>query len=686
MRSRLLSLAVLGALVLSACGGSSSTTTRLRNSATNCFESAEAQTLAVDTARSNLITAQSALKAAGDKAALDAALAAATTEVATLQSQFNAAESAHNAAAATKWDLYAQGYRIDMPAGPDLDLYKRAWNAEAKAFAAKDALILPLNRARQRQSQAQTAVNNWTSAESTVSQGQTALTAAESTPLCATNDIVAADDTTEDTTATDDTAAPDDTTATEDTTATDDTTATEDTTATDDTRATDDTVVTQDTADTTDSTSEQSSSSGEVQSDGESAPDAGCLVIDTEVDGTVEVGQIFDFIVVTNALCGSDVWVRTSSNLGSTASVEWGAVTVAGPSVAFSFRAIAVANLFIKAGTVTNDSVWIQNQVSIVAAGELAPTSGLCEGVTPLVSWSDDDNGTLTVTGNCAEAVRVDLEVFNEVGDILFWSQTILNNGTTGYSVGDVRTLLLKNQQVGYRAWHMCAPVDSQSTSDWFLCGDAVESIFAGESSTTESSTPSTTVAPSEEVGPQPVPIGLLTPVATTSDGGAVPETPVAQVVIDPSVVILVCEQECVDKVADRTGIEEGFVEMRIDDGEWGPALGGIIPVGDGAVSVEFRTTPVEGDAVVLAADFKGAGKSIREVSTVKPSGEVVDSNGEVISTVPVYETVESNGQSLINIALGVVAALVLLTLAVITMMKRKQKLTQGIDDSSTKA
>ena len=98
MRSRLLTVAVLGSLVLSACGGSTSTTTRLRNSAANCFETPEAQTLAVDTARSNLATAQSALTAAGDKAALDAALATAITEVSTLQSQFDAASAAHSAA------------------------------------------------------------------------------------------------------------------------------------------------------------------------------------------------------------------------------------------------------------------------------------------------------------------------------------------------------------------------------------------------------------------------------------------------------------------------------------------------------------------------------------------------------------------------------------------------------------
>jgi hypothetical protein len=70
----------------------------------------------------------------------------------------------------------------------------------------------------------------------------------------------------------------------------------------------------------------------------------------------------------------------------------------------------------------------------------------------------------------------------------------------------------------------------------------------------------------------------------------------------------------------------------------------------------------------------------------VKPSGEVVDSKGEVISTVPVYETVEADGSPSLALVIAVVAILVLLSLAVIIMMKRKQRLAQSVDDSSNKA
>jgi hypothetical protein len=179
--------------------------------------------------------------------------------------------------------------------------------------------------------------------------------------------------------------------------------------------------------------------------------------------------------------------------------------------------------------------------------------------------------------------------------------------------------------------------------------------------------------------------VGLLSPAPTTSGEGEAPQVlPVAQIVVDPSVVILLCEQDCVDKIADRTGVEDGFVEMRVDGGEWVPALGGIIPVGDALVPVEFRATPLEGEPVVLAADFVGKGRSIREVTTVKPSGEIVDSTGEVVSTVPVYETVTTDGLPWRNIIIGVVL-LLLIAVVVISMLKRKQRLVSSVDDSSSK-
>jgi hypothetical protein len=364
--------------------------------------------------------------------------------------------------------------------------------------------------------------------------------------------------------------------------------------------------------------------------------------------------------------------------------IEPGVWTLNGTKVTLSLRALAVSTTSVLASTMSNSAVWIRNQVSIIAAGTSESASEVCEGAMPLVSWSDEDNGTLTVTGNCSEAVQVDLEVFNESGDVLFWSQTALNNGTTSQSVSDVRTLLSNNQQVGYRAWHMCAPADAQSSSDFFKCGAITEAVFAGESEGGDTAAPTTTVSPSEEAEPQGVPVGLLTPVATNSDGGAAPETPVAQVVVDPAVTILVCEQDCVDKIADRTGIDEGLVEIRLDGGEWEPALGGIIPVGDGAVSVEFRATPFEGEAVILGADFKGGGSSIRDMSTVRPSGEVIDSTGEVVSIVPVYETVTTDGLPWRNIIIGVVL-LLLIALVVISMLKRKQRRASSVDDSASK-
>ncbi|MDA2956555.1 MAG: hypothetical protein O3A44_04260, partial [Actinomycetota bacterium] len=222
MRSRLISVSIVGALILSACGGSASTTTRLRNTAANCFDTAEAQTLAVDTARSNLTTAQSALTAAGDKAALESALAAATTDADALQAQYDAAAAAENSARSTWSALYNQGYRVSMPDGPEKNTYLAALDAISATYAAKSGLLFPLNQARQRQSAVLAALDAWTAAESSVSQGQAALSTAEGTQLCASDEVVApepepepVDDTATDDTATDDTATDD--TATDDT-------------------------------------------------------------------------------------------------------------------------------------------------------------------------------------------------------------------------------------------------------------------------------------------------------------------------------------------------------------------------------------------------------------------------------------------------------------------------------------
>jgi short subunit fatty acids transporter len=68
----------------------------------------------------------------------------------------------------------------------------------------------------------------------------------------------------------------------------------------------------------------------------------------------------------------------------------------------------------------------------------------------------------------------------------------------------------------------------------------------------------------------------------------------------------------------------------------------------------------------------------------VKPSGEIVDSTGEVVSTVPVYETVTTDGLPWRNIIIGVVL-LLLIAVVVISMLKRKQRLVSSVDDSSSK-
>jgi len=368
----------------------------------------------------------------------------------------------------------------------------------------------------------------------------------------------------------------------------------------------------------------------------------------------------------------------TSSNPNG--STESGELTVDGTNTTLKLRALAVSTTFIKAWTFANPGTWIMNEVPIVPQGSSEQSGGQCDGVSPLVSWSEDDNGGISMTATCDAAKVINLEIFDTEGNTLLAAQTLIEPGVVSSGFSDLRGL--SKAELRYRAWHGC------DLPDGLKCGDTTEGVIAsisGDGSNPSANSTSTTVASSEEVGPQPVPVGLLSPVPTTSGEGEAPQVlPVAQIVVDPSVVILLCEQDCVDKIADRTGVEDGFVEMRVDGGEWVPALGGIIPVGDALVPVEFRATPLEGEPVVLAADFVGKGRSIREVTTVKPSGEIVDSTGEVVSTVPVYETVTTDGLPWRNIIIGVVL-LLLIAVVVISMLKRKQRLVSSVDDSSSK-
>jgi hypothetical protein len=679
MRSRLVSLSIIGALILSACGGSDSTTTRLRNSAANCFDTAEAQTLAVDTARSNLTTAQSALTAAGDKAALDSELAAATTAATALQSQFDTASATHSATNAAWWNLYQQGYRVAMPAGPDRDLYMRAFDADIAAESNKNSLIFPLNKARQRQSQAQTAVNNWAAAESGVSQGQTALSTAEGTQLCASDEVVAADDSADDTTGAADDSADDTTGAADD--------SADDTNDADDTTNADDTTTNEDQVD--DSTNQDSTTGddngGDVNAAVE-APEEACAIESLEVPGQVAVGESFEIVVVyidieTQERCFLDQAIRHSGEL------EFGNLTIESNKLVYGVRALTAGQFKIEVGFQSSDEYFFYVWYSIVDPALVGTTDDLCEGLKPEVTWNDDQNGSLFASTVCENSVRLDIEFRDDQGRTVWWGQFGANSNPATAEVFDVRSVFQSDGVFTYSAWHMCTPSDARTSNDWYLCGEVTE----GE----VSSGPPEDSSGSGDPALPTVPVGLFTPVVNPPAGSVDGSTQPIQIAIDPAVVILVCDRDCVADVAQRAGVDvtavgddggiaDALVEMRIDDGEWGVALGGFIPVDNGLVSAEFRVTPINGEPVTFAADLYGNGAPLRETVSVDSSGDVVDSSGQTVARIPVFEVVaEESGTPVLLIVLILLALLVAVLVAAFVMKKQRAKLNTSDSSSS---
>jgi flagellar basal body-associated protein FliL len=672
MRSRLVSISIIGALILSACGGSASSTTRLRNSAANCFDTAAAQTLAVDTARSNLTTAQSALTAAGDKAALDSALAAATSDATALQAQFNAAEAAESTARSTWSALYNQGYRASMPDGPEKNTYLAALNAISDNYSAKSGLLFPLNQARQRQSAAQRAVDAWTAAESSVSQGQTALSAAEGTQLCASDEVVAADDSADDTTDAADDSADDTTDAADD--------------SADETTNPDDTTTNEDQVD--DSASQESTTGDDDGGDVNAAVEESetvCTIAILEGPGEVVVGEVFNIIAVAESSdeqqdCGADIrWFYPGAN-----EFELGNINLEGNQATLSARSLVAGMVQIIAGTKSNGKLVriFVNFLELVGPEEEFVDG--CAGLQPEVTWNEDRNGTLLTALSCEDAAYVTLELVNERSGLLF--RTTANGNT------QVRSVMKGEGPFTYQAWHMCP---SPTTSKiWYACGE----MTVGEvpSGSPADSSGSGAAAPADEDAPPSVPVGLFAPVVNPLAGSVEGSTPPIQIAVDPAVVILVCDRDCVADVAQRAGVDvtavgddggiaDVLVEMRIDDGEWGVALGGFIPVDNGRVSAEFRVTPIKGEPVTFAADLYGNGAPLRETVSVDSSGDVVDSSGQAVARIPVFEVVaEEGGTPVLLIVLILLALLVAVLVAAFVMKKQRAKLAKSRNTSDS--
>jgi hypothetical protein len=712
MRSRLVSLSIIGALILSACGGSDSTTTRLRNSAANCFDTAEAQRLAVDTARSNLRTAESAVMAAGDKAALDSELAAVTTVVSDKQQEYDRLKEIKDSAERLFWDLVRQGY-MSATDEADKETFAKASSEGAAAIKAADALLLPLNRAKQRQSAAQRAVDAWFAAASSVSQGQTALSTAESTQLCASDEVVAADDTTDaaddaaddttdaaddlvdDTTDAADDSADDTTDAADD--SADDTTdaaddsaddSADDTNDADDTTNADDTTTNEDQVD--DSTNQDSTTGdddgGDVNAAVE-APEEACAIVSLEVPGQVAVGEFFEIVAVyidkeTRERCFKDQVIRHGGEL------DVANITSESNIVVWGARALLTGQFKIEVGFQSSDEyffdVW---HLLVVDPALVGTTDDLCEGLKPEVKWNDDQNGSLFASTVCENSVRLDIEFRDDQGRPVWSGQFGANSNPATAEVFDVRSVFQSDGVFTYSAWHMCTPSDARTSNDWYLCGEVTE----GE----VSSGPPEDSSGSGDPALPTVPVGLFTPVVNPPAGSVDGSTQPIQIAIDPAVVILVCDRDCVADVAQRAGVDvtavgddgpiaDALVEMRIDDGEWGVALGGFIPVDNGLVSAEFRVTPIKGEPVTFAADLYGNGAPLRETVSVDSSGDVVDSSGQTVARIPVFEVVaEEGGSPVLLIVLILLALLVAVLVAAFVMKKQRAKLNTSDSSSS---
>ena len=685
MRSRLVSLSIIGALILSACGGSDSSTTRLRNTAANCFDTAEAQTLAVDTARSNLTTAQSALTAAGDKAALDSELAEASTVVSDRQQEHGRLKAVADAGSRLYWDLVRQGYQSATDPA-DQATFAKALSEGAAAIRAADAILLPLNRAKQRQSAAQQAVDAWTAAESSVSQGQTALSTAEGTQLCASDEVVAADDSADDS-ADDTTVAADDTNDAADDSADDAADDAADDSA-DDTTDADDTTTNGDLVD--DSASQDSTTGdddgGDVNAAVE-APEEACTIESLEIPEGVAVGESFEVVVVyvddeTQERCVMDQTIEYGGD-----EIEFGNVTFISNKVVYDVRALAAGQFKMKVGFQSSDEYFFYVWYSIVDPALVGTTDDLCAGLKPEVTWNEDQNGSLFASTVCENSVRLDIEFRDDQGRTVWWGQFGANSNPATVEVFDVRSVFQADGVFTYSAWHMCTPSDARTSNDWYPCGEVTE----GE----VSSGPPEDSSGSGDPALPTVPVGLFTPVVNPPAGSVDGSTQPIQIAVDPAVVILVCDRDCVADVAQRAGVDvtavgddggiaDALVEMRIDDGEWGVALGGFIPVDNGLVSAEFRVTPINGEPVTFAADLYGNGAPLRETVSVDSSGDVVDSSGQAVARIPVFEVVaDESGTPVLLIVLILLALLVAVLVTAFVMKKQRAKLATS--DSSSR-
>jgi hypothetical protein len=404
------------------------------------------------------------------------------------------------------------------------------------------------------------------------------------------------------------------------------------------------------------------------------------------VPGQVAVGESFEIVVVyidkeTQERCVMDQAIYHSREL------EFANVTIESNKLVYGVRALLTGQFSIAVGFQSSDEYFFSVWYSVVDPALVGTTDDLCEGLKPEVTWNDDQNGSLFASTVCENSVRLDIEFRDDQGRTVWWGQFGANSNPATAEVFDVRSVFQSDGVFTYSAWHMCTPSDARTSNDWYLCGEVTE----GE----VSSGPPEDSSGSGDPALPTVPVGLFTPVVNPPAGSVDGSTQPIQIAVDPAVVILVCDRDCVADVAQRAGVDvtavgddggiaDALVEMRIDDGEWGVALGGFIPVDNGLVSAEFRVTPINGEPVTFAADLYGNGAPLRETVSVDSSGDVVDSSGQTVARIPVFEVVaEESGTPVLLIVLILLALLVAVLVAAFVMKKQRAKLNTSDSSSS---
>ena len=418
------------------------------------------------------------------------------------------------------------------------------------------------------------------------------------------------------------------------------------------------------------------------------APQRVCTIKGLGLDGAMEIGKIFNIVAVAEG---------TDAQQNCSADVEWGLgvgefelgdIKLEGSFATLSARCLVVGMLQVIVGTNSDSkrlSGWTQCRAP-VSSGELV---NKCSGLRPEVTWSEEQRGRMETASTCDGAIFVELQLVKGNGNVVFLGQRAFN--LRGLMQGEAFT---------YRALHIC--IRGQ-------CGDVTEGVVpalppanssgsgvAAPPSVPANSSGSGVAAPVDAASLPTVPVDFLAEVVAPSPGSAEVSLPPTKVAVDPAVVILVCDRDCVADVAERAGVDvtgvgdDGFiadalVELRIDGGDWGYALGGFLPVDNGLVSAEFRVTPINGEPVFFAADFYGNDAPLRETVSVNSSGDVLDSSGQTIAQIPMVEVVaEESGTPVLLIMLILLALLVAVLVAASVMKNQRAKLAKSMDTSDT--